>query len=94
VPWAGVSPGSAGRARPGDPVSAQAGLEAHVAVGAEVRAGQPLYTLFSDDAQRLPAAERIVVRAVVLADAPPRPVPLVHEVLSRDTLSQTAAAEV
>jgi hypothetical protein len=31
----------------------------------------------------------MIADAIVIADAPPRPTPLVHEVLTRDTLAQT-----
>jgi pyrimidine-nucleoside phosphorylase len=78
-----------GRTRPGDPVSAHAGIELHAKLGAQIRAGDPLCTLFADDAHRFPAAERMIADAILIADAPPRPMPLVHEVLTRDTLNLT-----
>jgi len=78
-----------GRARPGDPVSAHAGIEMHAKLGAQLRAGDPLCTLFTDDANRFAASERMLADAIVIADAPPRATPLVHEVLTRDTLAQT-----
>jgi pyrimidine-nucleoside phosphorylase len=81
----------AGRTRPGDPVSAHAGIELHAKLGAQIRAGDPLCTLFADDPSRFEVPERVLVDAMVIADAPPRPIPLVHEVLTRDTLSQNSA---
>ncbi|WP_066905426.1 thymidine phosphorylase [Millisia brevis] len=45
----------AGRAAQGDPVSAGAGVVCHIAPGAAVRRGQPVATLYADDADRLPA---------------------------------------
>jgi thymidine phosphorylase len=78
-----------GRARPGDPVSAHVGIEMHAKLGAHLRAGDPLCTLFADYADRFAAPERMLAEAIVIADAPPRPTPLVHEVLTRDTLAQT-----
>jgi thymidine phosphorylase len=42
----------AGRARKEDPVHHAAGIDLHAKPGDEVRAGQPLFTLFADDAAR------------------------------------------
>lgn len=89
VGWA-VQRLGAGRAKPDDPVSAHAGIEMHVKLGAQLRTGDLLCTLFADDSQRLVAPERMIADAIVIADAPPRPTPLVQEVLTRDTLAQTA----
>jgi len=83
----------AGRARPGDPVFANAGIEMHLKTGSPVREKEPVCTLFADDASRFSSAERMILEAITIADAPPRPIPLVHEVLTRDTLSETAAVE-
>jgi pyrimidine-nucleoside phosphorylase len=80
----------AGRTQPGEPVSAHAGIELHAKLGAQIRAGDPLCTLFADDASRFEIPERILADALVIADAPPRRIPLVHEVLTRDTLTQTS----
>ena len=81
----------AGRTHIGDPVSAHAGIELHAKLGAQIRAGDPLCTLFAEDPGRFEVPERILADAVVIADAPPRPIPLVHEVLTRDSLTQTPA---
>jgi pyrimidine-nucleoside phosphorylase len=81
----------AGRTHIGDPVSAHAGIELHAKLGAQIRAGDPLCTLFAEDPGRFEVPERILADAVVIADAPPRPIPLVHEVLTRDSLAQTPA---
>jgi pyrimidine-nucleoside phosphorylase len=81
----------AGRTHIGDPVSAHAGIELHAKLGAQIRAGDPLCTLFADDPGRFEVPERILADAMVIADAPPRPIPLVHEVLTRDSLTQTPA---
>jgi pyrimidine-nucleoside phosphorylase len=81
----------AGRTQLGEPVSAHAGIELHAKLGSQIRAGDPLCTLFADDASRFEVPERILADAIVIADAPPRPTSLVHEVLTRDTLSQNSA---
>lgn len=46
----------AGRARQGDPVQHAAGVRLHAKPGDAVRAGQPLATLLTDDADRIPRA--------------------------------------
>jgi pyrimidine-nucleoside phosphorylase len=89
IGWA-VQALGAGRTRLGDPVSAHAGIELHAKLGAQIRAGDPLCTLFADDAQHFPVPESMIADAILIADAPPRPTPLVHEVLTRDTLTQTS----
>ena len=48
VGWA-VQRLGAGRAKPGDPVSAHAGIEMHAKLGDKLEQGQPLVTLFSED---------------------------------------------
>jgi pyrimidine-nucleoside phosphorylase len=78
-----------GRARPDDPVSAHAGIEMHAKLGAQLRAGDLLCTVFADHPDRFAAPEHMLADAIVIADAPPRPTPLVHEVLTRDTLAET-----
>ncbi len=89
IGWA-VQGLGAGRTRLGDPVSAHAGIELHAKLGAQIRAGDPLCTLFADDAQHFPVPESMIADAIHIADAPPRPTPLVHEVLTRDTLTETS----
>lgn len=83
----------AGRTQPGEPVSAHAGIELHAKLCAQVRAGDPLCTLFADNADRLPMLEGLLEDAIHIADAPPRPQPLVHEVLTRGTLAQTPSVQ-
>ncbi len=91
VGWA-VQRLGAGRARAGEPVSAQAGLEMHARLGASLRQGDLLCTLFADDPARFAEPEQILAGAIRIADAPPRAIPLVQETLTRDTLAQTYSA--
>jgi thymidine phosphorylase len=63
----------AGRARKEDPVQAGAGVELHAKPGAEVRGGEPLFTLHSDDADRFARAEEALAEAVVIAPEGSRP---------------------
>ncbi|HEV7896647.1 MAG TPA: thymidine phosphorylase [Planosporangium sp.] len=69
----------AGRARKEDPVSAAAGVLLHKRPGDQVRRGDVLYELRTDDAGRIPAALAAVAGAVAIADAAPGPGPLVLE---------------
>ncbi|PZF90108.1 thymidine phosphorylase [Micromonospora endophytica] len=67
----------AGRARKEDPVSVPAGVLLHKRPGDPVKAGEPLYELRADQAERFPAALAEAARAVTLADHPPTAQPLV-----------------
>ncbi|MGC9291264.1 MAG: thymidine phosphorylase [Acidobacteriaceae bacterium] len=84
IGWA-VQRLGAGRERAEDRVSPLAGMEMHVQVGAPVRTGEPLCTLFADDASRFAEAERLLRTALVIDDTPPRAMgPLLRQVVTRD----------
>ena len=91
VGWA-VQRLGAGRAHAGEAVSAHAGLEMHARLGAEVKQDDLLCTLFADDPARFAQPEQLLRNAIRIADAPPRAIPLVHETLTRDTLTLTDSA--
>jgi thymidine phosphorylase len=63
----------AGRARKEDPVQAGAGVEMHAKPGQEVRGGNPLFTLHTDEPARFADAEEALAEAVVIAPAGSRP---------------------
>jgi thymidine phosphorylase len=63
----------AGRARKEDPVQAGAGVEMHAKPGQEVRGGEPLFTLHTDEPARFADAEAALAEAVVIAPAGSRP---------------------
>jgi thymidine phosphorylase len=63
----------AGRARKEDPVQAGAGVEMHAKPGQEVRGGDPLFTLHTDEPARFADAEEALAEAVVIAPAGSRP---------------------
>ena len=92
IGWA-VQRLGAGRARQQDPVSAHAGLELHAKVGEQVREGDLLCTLFADGPTHFEQPLQLLAQAIEIADAPPRPVALVQEVLTRDTLAGTSSAQ-
>ncbi|HSK27928.1 MAG TPA: thymidine phosphorylase [Jiangellales bacterium] len=74
----------AGRARKEDPVQAGAGVELHVKPGAEVRAGEPLMTLNTDEPDRFERALAALEDGYEIAPAGARPdlLPLVVERIS------------
>ena len=67
VGWA-VQRLGAGREHTDDAVSPVAGLEMHVKLGAAIRSGEPLCTLFAADSDRFPAAEKLLHQAIVIQD--------------------------
>jgi pyrimidine-nucleoside phosphorylase len=81
VGWA-VQRLGAGRAKPGDPVSAHAGLEMHVKLGDRLEAGQPLVTLFAEEESRLNEPEVMLRETLQIAAAPPKLQPLIREVVT------------
>jgi pyrimidine-nucleoside phosphorylase len=87
VGWA-VQRLGAGRTKPGDPVSAHAGIESHVKLGDQVEYGQPIFTLFSEDEALLEEPFRMLTATVQIADKPPQRQPLVREIITKDTLGQ------
>ncbi len=80
VGWA-VQRLGAGRAHPGDPVSAHAGLEVHAKLGDRVRKGQPLFTLYAEDPALLQEASDMLAATLQIAPEPPIPKPLVRDVI-------------
>lgn len=81
IGWA-VQRLGAGRAKPGDLVSAHAGIESHAKLGDPVDAGQPLFTLFSEDASLLDEPERMLQSTLVFTPVPPVVEPLLRETVS------------
>ncbi|MFY1659564.1 thymidine phosphorylase [Micromonospora sp. WMMD1274] len=69
----------AGRARKEDPVSIPAGVVLHRRPGDRVRAGDPLFELRAEHAERIPAALAEARRAVRIAPDAPETAPLVVE---------------
>jgi len=81
VGWA-VQRLGAGRAKPGDPVSAHAGLEMHAKLGDRLEAGQPLVTLFAEDESLLAEPEAMLRDTLQIAPTPPTRQPLIREVVT------------
>jgi pyrimidine-nucleoside phosphorylase len=72
----------AGRAKPGDPVSAHAGIEMHAKLGDKLETGQPLVTLFSEDTSLLDEPEAMLRETLKISPAPPKLQPLIREVIT------------
>jgi len=85
IGWA-VQRLGAGRTHPGAPVSAHAGIEMYAKLGDRIAIGQPLVTLFSEDAALLDEPEAMLRETLRIADEPPTPIPLVREIVSKDRL--------
>jgi thymidine phosphorylase len=72
----------AGRARKQDPVQAAAGIELHAKPGDEIVAGQPLFTLHTDEGSRFDRALEAVAGAFAIGDEAPVRRPRVVEKIS------------
>jgi pyrimidine-nucleoside phosphorylase len=83
VGWA-VQRLGAGRAKPGGPVSAHAGIEVHAKLGAEVEAGQPLLTLFTEDEVLLDEPEAILRATYKITPEPPQLEPMIREIIRHE----------
>ncbi len=81
VGWA-VQHLGAGRAKPGDPVSAHAGIEMHAKLGDKIEANQPLVTLFSEDPELLNEPEAMLRETLQITQRPPKLQPLIREVIT------------
>ena len=89
IGWA-VQRLGAGRARPGDPVSAHAGLEMHAKLGDRVLKGQVIATLFSEDPALLDEPEHMLLETLQISPTPPKPLPLIKEVIAKESEKQAA----
>jgi pyrimidine-nucleoside phosphorylase len=82
VGWA-VQRLGAGRARPGDPVSAHAGIESHAKLGDWVEAGQAVFTLFAEEEALIEEPYRMLEATVKIGERKPVRPALVREVVTR-----------
>ncbi len=80
VGWA-IQRLGAGRAKPGDPVSAHAGIEMHVKLGDRIAPSQPLVTLFAEDESLLAEPEAMLRETLSIAPTPPKIHPLIREIV-------------
>ena len=82
VGWA-VQRLGAGRAKPGDPVSASAGIELHCKLGNRVQSGHPLITLYADTEAQLAEPYNMLQETVRITDERPELQPLIREIVRR-----------
>ena len=80
IGWA-VQRLGAGRTRPGEPVSAHAGIESHAKLAMKVESGQPLFTLFSEDPALLSEPLAMMREAIRIEAQPAQRAPLIREVV-------------
>jgi pyrimidine-nucleoside phosphorylase len=83
VGWA-VQRLGAGRSKPGDAVSAHAGIESHAKLGSRIDRGQPLFTLFSEDEALLDEPEQMIRETLRIEQSPPPTLPLVREIVAAE----------
>jgi len=76
----------AGRAKPGDPVSAHAGIEMHAKLGDRLKKGQPLITLFAEDESLLDEPEQMLLETLQISSTPPQLQPLIREIITSSIL--------
>ena len=79
VGWA-VQRLGAGRDVPGGPVAAHAGIEMHAKTGDAIRRGQPLMTLFAEEASLLQTPEQMLRRTLQIRPEPVSGQPLIRQV--------------
>ena len=75
----------AGREMAGEPVDPHAGIEFHARRGARVEQGQPLATLYASSPALLAEPIEILKDAIVISQTPPKAVPLVNRIFTRET---------
>ncbi|MDE1154101.1 MAG: thymidine phosphorylase [Acidobacteriaceae bacterium] len=80
VGWA-VQRLGAGRAKPGDPVSAHAGIESHAKLGTFLEEGDPIFTLFAEEEALLEAPFAMLKATVTLSNEAPTVQPLIREIV-------------
>jgi len=90
VGWA-VQRLGAGRTKPGNPVSAHAGIEMHAKLGDRITAGQPLITLFTENDSLLHEPLQMLGATLEIHPSPPAPIPLIREILIREDLPSRPA---
>jgi pyrimidine-nucleoside phosphorylase len=86
VGWA-VQRLGAGRAKPGGPVSAHAGIESHAKLGTHLNTGDPIFTLFSEDEALIDGSYKMLEATISITDTRVGPQPLIREILTRDNIA-------
>ena len=71
----------AGRAKKSDPIDPAVGLVMQVRCGDRVEAGQPLCTLYVNADSELEAVKHLLYQSIRIGTMPPRPAPIVYEII-------------
>lgn len=80
IAWAAFELG-AGREKKGDPIDHAVGLQVHVKVGSKVEAGQPLVSIYANDAEKLTRCRERLERAFAYSQDSVSPLPLFYDVI-------------
>jgi len=83
IGWA-VQRTGAGREKAGEPVDPHAGILFHARLGAPVKKGQLIATIYSTTAAMLPEPVELLKEAITISATPPEPVPLVSRIFTRE----------
>ncbi|WP_263416560.1 thymidine phosphorylase [Terriglobus albidus] len=81
VGWA-IQRLGAGRERPGDPVSADAGLTMHAKLGDYLKEGDPLVTIFAASSSKIDEPAEMLLETMEISDAKPQVRPLILKPIS------------
>jgi pyrimidine-nucleoside phosphorylase len=71
-----------GRERKDDPIDFAVGVETHHKIGDEIHAGDPLFTLYANDASKLAEVKARLEGVAVLSDSPVEPLPLFYDTIT------------
>lgn len=71
----------AGREKKGDVLDLAVGVVVHISVGEEVEKGQPLFTIYANDAAKVAEARQYLANAIQYSDNRVLPVPLFYGVI-------------
>ena len=80
IGWA-VQRSGAGRTRPGEAVSAHAGVETHKKIGEPVAAGETIFTVYAEQEARLEPVAEMLSRCFTLGSEPPAAAPLIYKIV-------------
>jgi pyrimidine-nucleoside phosphorylase len=80
----------AGRERKGDVVDHAVGIMVHAKVGDTITRGEPLFTLYANDPERMRQAKQRLENTVVLSDKPTAPLPAFYNTISSENFEDAA----
>jgi pyrimidine-nucleoside phosphorylase len=87
VGWA-VQRLGAGREREEEAIDAHAGLHFHVKLGSEIKAGDPICTMFAESKRKFVEPQRLLRSAIRIDNQPYQRKPLIRKIISIDNAAQ------